>query len=168
MSPAELRALPRVYLHPGEYFSGFDHVVVSTILGSCIAITFFHPGRSWAAMCHALLPIQPGHLRNLSAEDCTRYVDCALARMLSDADAQRVPRRELVVKLFGGANMFRPAPHTAPVGQKNTEAAVRHLQEAGLRITISDVLGDRGRRLLFHTATGDIYLRRMPPPESEP
>lgn len=45
-----------VILQPGELFFGKEDVVVKTLLGSCIAITLWHPEQKQGGMCHYMLP----------------------------------------------------------------------------------------------------------------
>ena len=51
--------LPHVYLKPGELFLSREPAIVSTVLGSCVSITFFEPAASLGAMCHVMLPRGP-------------------------------------------------------------------------------------------------------------
>ena len=45
-----------IFLNPGEYAFGTELDRIRTILGSCVAVTFWHPGLRLGAMCHYLLP----------------------------------------------------------------------------------------------------------------
>ena len=58
-----------VILQPGELFFGKEDVVVRTVLGSCIAITLWHPEQKQGGMCHYMLPSR----RNPSAKLDGRY-----------------------------------------------------------------------------------------------
>ena len=45
------------FLQPGEFqFSDDPDVRLRTLLGSCVAITMWHPRRRYGAMCHYMLP----------------------------------------------------------------------------------------------------------------
>ena len=44
----------------------------------------------------------------------------------------------------------------------NSAAACRVLHEEGLAAAASDLGGARGRRIQFHTATGEVLLYRLP------
>ena len=52
-------ATPRVtniFLLPGEHFTGDARHRISTLLGSCVSITLWHPQLQVGAMSHFLLP----------------------------------------------------------------------------------------------------------------
>ena len=56
MSPHRLKSLPGHYLKPGEMHLAMEPTVISTLLGSCVSVTMFHPQRRIGAICHGLLP----------------------------------------------------------------------------------------------------------------
>ena len=45
-----------IFLNPGDYAFGDEQVRMRTLLGSCVAVTFWHPKLRVGAMCHYLLP----------------------------------------------------------------------------------------------------------------
>ena len=63
---------PVISLLPGELYFGQRHLL-KTLLGSCVAITLWHPQRQLGGMCHFLLPTAcaaPG--RSSTAATATR------------------------------------------------------------------------------------------------
>ena len=45
-----------IFLQPGEWYFGGRDTRIRTLLGSCIAITLWHPRLQVGGMCHFLLP----------------------------------------------------------------------------------------------------------------
>ena len=41
-----------IFLQPGELWFGDEQTRIRTILGSCVAVTLWHPGRRIGGMCH--------------------------------------------------------------------------------------------------------------------
>ena len=149
--------LPSLFLRPGEVAIAETPTQVSTVLGSCVALTLFHPRERIGAICHALLPAG-------NRPQDFKFVNNALAHMLAFFDRHGTPRRELTVKLFGGADMFdvaQPGAGGLSVGRQNVLMATTQLQREGLRLVVSDVGGRQGRKLLFYTHTGEVLLRRL-------
>jgi chemotaxis protein CheD len=75
-----------------------------------------------------------------------------------------ISRKEIQVKLFGGADMFSSVPssvHKPTVGWQNVSVAIRCLKEYGLDPTASDVGGKKGRKLIFKTDTGIVYIKKL-------
>jgi chemotaxis protein CheD len=157
--------LPDLNLQPGELYLARNPSILRTILGSCVGVTFWSARLGAGALCHGVLPRcpqvwPPGY--NLS--DCHRYVDFSIRYLAQQFDALGASRRELEVKLFGGADVL-PVAGTGrgrpTVGALNCSAAVEVLAEEGFTVSASDLGGVRGRRIHFHTGTGEVLLHRL-------
>ncbi|MDD5250977.1 MAG: chemotaxis protein CheD [Rhodocyclaceae bacterium] len=146
-----------VYLEPGDFQFGAAPLRLTTLLGSCVAITLWHPHRHVGGMCHIQLPgrSRPGGDGALDG----RYAEDAFA--LFDRELQRhgSAAHEYVAKLFGAGNMF-PASYasTISVGARNLAAARRELARRGLRPAAEHVGGAGHRKLIFDLASGDVWL----------
>jgi chemotaxis protein CheD len=160
MSP-DGNALPRVFLKPCEIVFSDQPMAVTTLLGSCVAVTMFSPRQRFGAICHALLPScrkeQPcGHT------EAGKYVECAIRLMLEELKARGVVRHEIEAKLFGGSIMFDTLDgRSLSVGSQNMETALRMLEGESVRLIKQDLGGARGRKILFHTHTGEVFLKRL-------
>ena len=53
-----------VYLPAGKFHFGGGNVRVHTLLGSCVAITVWHPLKRVGGICHYLLPTRGSHSGN--------------------------------------------------------------------------------------------------------
>lgn len=146
-----------IYLKPGEVLVSLKPVLVSTVLGSCIAVTMYSPSRGFGAICHAMLP------ENIGRDTDLRYVDTALLHLYARV-VEHGALDDLVVKLFGGAqvlNVGDRAPGRHTVGDQNVTQAESVLASLGLALSARDTGGFRGRKLFFCTRSGDVFLRRM-------
>ena len=148
-----------IYLRPGEAYIEDRHVLVSTILGSCVSVTMFHRSQR-GRICHAVLPSNPDPL----AHDAFRYVDSSIEYMLDSLLSEGVSRGEIEVKIFGGANTFRSG---SAVGDLNAAAALQFVRKKGLKLCASDLGGKSGRKILFDTHTGLIFLKRLRTSEAQ-
>jgi len=148
--------LRKVYLKPGELVIAEDPVMVSTVLGSCISVTMFNLQGGVSAICHAMLPSGEG--RDF------KYVDSSLRHMVQWFEEHGITREEIQVKLFGGADMFEAVPTRAnnlTVGWQNILIATRQIEEHGLVLAASDTGGKQGRKLIFKSDTGVVFLKRL-------
>ena len=146
-----------IYLKPGEVLVTRTPVLVSTVLGSCVAVTIFSASRGFGAICHAMLPENSGR-------DCDfRYVDTALQHIYSKIVKYGVGS-DLVVKLFGGAQVLNVGDYNSAkltIGEQNVLKAEATLKCLGLNVSARDTGGLEGRKLFFCTRSGDVYMRRM-------
>ncbi|MDA8414050.1 MAG: chemotaxis protein CheD [Desulfobacteraceae bacterium] len=153
------------YLKPGELFFGETATMVSTLLGSCVAVTMFSPRCRVGAICHVLLPSRrEEHHCPGSCDEGARYVDCALRLMLDWFTQRGIVRSEIEVKAFGGSDMFAvkgEESRSLTVGRQNLELALHLIKKAGLRLYASDLGGPSGRKIFFSTHTGEVLLKRL-------
>ena len=157
--------LPDLNLQPGELYLARGPAILRTILGSCVGITFWSERLGAGALCHGVLPRCPIEWRaGGTLEEGCRYVDFSIRHLARQFDALGASRRELVVKVFGGADVL-PVADTERVrpsiGAQNRKAAEEVLVEEGFTVAASDVGGRSGRRIHFHTGTGEVLLHRL-------
>ena len=154
-------AAPYVYLKAGEIFMSSGPACVTTVLGSCVAVTMFNERRGIWAICHALLPREDGR-RNGDGDDF-KYVDSSIGRMLKKFEKFMVGRGEIDAKLFGGADMFGAgrAPELSTVGAQNVKAALETLEKEGLAVSACDVGGRSGRKLYYLIPGNKVFVKRL-------
>lgn len=158
---SEWASLPVRHLRAGELVLSHEPVVVSTILGSCISVTMFHPRIKLGAICHGLLP--NGGCEEMTAE-ALRYVDCSIHHMIRRLETLGAQPGQLQIKLFGGADVLvhpSAGDGRTSIGAQNVRAASLALEEEGLHVLAHDVGGERGRRLFFLPHTGEVYVKRL-------
>lgn len=149
--------LPHVFLKPGELFLSRNPAIVSTVLGSCVSVTFFEPVSCVGAMCHVLLPKGP-------MDDGFRFVDTTLGYMVDKIGAMGVRLDRCEVKLFGGADVLLPRDlegKRLSVGSQNIQETMRRLEALGIVPKASDVGGKHGRKLFFNSHNGDVFLKKV-------
>ena len=156
--------LPDVNLQPGELCLVRRPAILRTILGSCIGVTLWSARLGAGALCHGVLPNCPTILPiGFSLTDGYRFVDFSIRYLAQQFDALGAHRHELEVKVFGGADVLPVAGqrHKPTVGALNCKIALEVLEEKGFTVSASDIGGVRGRRIHFHTGTGEVLLQRL-------
>jgi chemotaxis protein CheD len=152
------------YLKPAEAIILTGEATVTTVLGSCISVTFFHPAPRFAAIIHGVLPFVPKTQSGApnDIENIFKYVDSSIQYIVKRLQEKGVDTQKMQVKVFGGADVLgHPCRSSISVGQKNIASAMITLAEMGINVTATDVGGTKGRKLIFHTQTGYIFLKRL-------
>lgn len=154
-----------IYLQSGEIHLSTTPSLVTTILGSCLAVTLWHPKKRMAAICHGFLPqCQNRSTCRNSCRERFKYVDCTLGWMIEHFLSQGIRLREIEIKVFGGADMFavqNPKEENFRIGKQNIKTAMGILKEKGLPIVSHCVGGLRGRKIVFNTANGEVLLKYL-------
>lgn len=131
--------------------------IAHTVLGSCVSVTFFAPARGVAAIFHALLPRAEEYRLHDPETTPYKFVDTAIRTLFARLERRGIGRYEIECKVFGGASAL--FAEEMSVGRRNVETAFETLAELDLRVAASNVGGERGRKIVFATGTGEIYMK---------
>ncbi|TVM18863.1 chemotaxis protein CheD [Oceanidesulfovibrio indonesiensis] len=164
--------LPLEHLKISECLVTSKDCLVTTVLGSCVSVTFFSDRPRLAGIFHAMLPDSTSRMFNrrddlarpIRPEDACKYVDTAIQRIVAKFTAHGVKTSNIEIKLFGGAlslmsDQKENIREIVDVGAKNVAIARRDLGRLGLSPVSESVLGGRGRKLFFHAATGRVWMK---------
>lgn len=144
------------HVHAGDIVVGGPEDELRAILGSCVAVTLWHPLRRIGVMSHIVLPAHRGGQRRKGApaED-TRFADEAWRAMQKSLREHGISVTECQCKLFGGAQVFASG---SEVGGDNVRALRDLLGQSGLTIVREHVEGTGHRVLRFMVGTGDVWV----------
>lgn len=159
------KAGEELFLMPGQLHFGGAVASVKTLLGSCVALTLWHPQRRIGGMCHYLLPS-----RTRSAADRLdgRYGDEAMEVLLEHIRKSGTDPTEYHAHLYGGADTLpEGATLRFNVGERNIEAGWNFVDRWGFQLQGVDVGEDVPRSVKLVLASGEVDMRRgqgKPPP----
>ena len=144
----------RVHVGQGEHFITSDpNVVLSTILGSCVAMCVRDPLAGVGGMNHFMLPEGAG-----GGSEAGRYGSFAMELLINDMLKAGARRDRLEAKLFGGGRMF---DSLRDVGRSNADFAEKFLRDEGIPVVGGSLRGDGGRRLHYWPVTGRALQRAV-------
>ncbi|MDY0163725.1 chemotaxis protein CheD [Desulfobotulus sp.] len=146
--------LPQYLLRPGFLFIPDEAMQISAVLGSCVAVALFDRRHRRGGMNHFLYPSAPG-----PEQSTTLYGNVATRVLIRSFLDTPSSQKHLEAMIFGGA-----APEsmveTLGIAEKNIHIARFLLQKAGIPISVEDVGGTRGRKVVFDTASGESIVYR--------
>jgi len=147
----------RHVIEPGGFYFGEDEDSIYTLLGSCVAVTLWHPARYVAGMCHVVLSDRGKEVTH------TRFASCAIKKFLEYIDKYNSVPSDYEVGVYGGGNMFPSIikKNNALIGVKNIEEVEKLLLAAGFIIKYKNVGGEVARKLTLNRITGDIILEHV-------
>lgn len=158
-TPDEMPELDSVYLMIAAGGVFLRPTAVQTVLGSCVSVTFHCPTLRIGGIFHALLPRAADYPRENPASTPYKYVDTAIQTVFNELEQLGARRHGLEAKVFGGA--CSDLDQSSGVGLRNVEAAFETLERCKVRIKAADVGGRRGRKLLFLSHAGDVFVKRL-------
>lgn len=148
-----------VTIHPGEFYSTGDDILIVTVLGSCISIVLYDTQLKLGGMNHFMLSESK---KVISEEDKGRFGNYAIELLLNDLYAKGAQKKDLKAKVFGGSNVFDSGGGTANmIGLSNIDFALRFLETERIPVLANDTGGIFPRKIYFHPATAKVYLKRI-------
>ncbi|MDD3518939.1 MAG: chemotaxis protein CheD [Chromatiales bacterium] len=155
-----------IYLQPGEVWVGDRDTRIRTILGSCVAITLWHPVKLIGGMCHFMLAERPP---GRAGEPDARYANEAMRLMTEQIRRAGCRLQDMEAKLFGGGRMFRhrPAGGNEQVQDRNIEAGRLLVRHAGAKLTAEHLGGHGHRQLIFDIWNGHVWMKHTPLPAND-
>ncbi|MBF0095500.1 MAG: chemotaxis protein CheD, partial [Alphaproteobacteria bacterium] len=119
--PATLRS-QQVHLFPGEMICFPEPRLITTILGSCVAVCLWDKSLRFGGMNHFLLPSWEHQ-----GEPSLRYGNVAVEALVREMLDLGSRMEDLRAKVFGGANVLPTSGDNPTIGTRNIEMAIREL-----------------------------------------
>lgn len=139
------------YLFPGKIAAFKDETIISTLLGSCVAVALHDPTTKIGGLNHYLLSDGlPEERAN------TRYGSHAIPLLIEECVRLGANRNKLQAKVYGGANVISVAQLGDGIGKRNIELAEKMLKDLGIPVLEKNVAGDSARTIKLNTATFDV------------
>ena len=132
--------------------------IVTSGLGSCVAIIIYDRRARDAGLAHVLLPDVDYGRGPLNP---AKFPSTAVP-LLVDELRRAAATGPFQAKIVGGARMFGSLLSTGVnMGERNVDATRRALAIAGIDIVRDDVGGEHGRSVYVDVATGDVRVHSL-------
>ncbi len=147
----------KIHVIQGEHYVTDDpEVMLTTILGSCVAACMRDPEAGIGGMNHFLLPDT-----NDRAGTAMRFGAHAMELLINDILRRGGKRHRLEAKLFGGGRMF---DGLTDVGEANASFAERFLKDENVPVLGGSLRGGQARRVQFWPVSGRAMQRFVDDP----
>lgn len=168
---------PITIIKPGEFLVSQDDIIISTVLGSCIAVAIQDTKTCSGGLNHFMLPSaffhrhpvrhgDPGPVIDSDPrdflEESARYGMYAMEVLINGLFQLGSRRDTLVAKVFGGASVLGFGKDgRKTVAQSNIDFVFEYLETEKIPIIASDVGGSVARKILFFVKNGKVLLKRI-------
>jgi chemotaxis protein CheD len=143
--------MERVSIVQGEHaVVAKPNVVISTVLGSCVAVCLQDNVAKVGGMNHFLLG-EPSADQSVQRCNLPSYGIHAMELLINEMMRRGAARTRLRAHLYGGANMIAGL---GSIGTSNAEFARRFVETEGIAIAHMDLGGTRARRVEFQPFEG--------------
>ena len=136
-----------------------DSVLVTSGLGSCVAVALHDPSTGIAGLAHLLLPSAGFGPPSIHP---AKYADTGVALLAEEMRRRGASQDRMVARLAGGARMFAALLSSGVnMGQRNIDATRKSLYRLNIPVVAEDVGGEYGRSVRFVAATGALTVRSL-------
>lgn len=139
--------LHKIYVYPGNIELSQKPALLSTILGSCIAVCLWDNKLKFGGMNHYMLPLWNGE--GLASP---KYGNIAIEKLLKKMIWAGSSIENIEAKVFGGGNIIESTNGLYNIGVRNSEMALTMLKEYEIKISASSIGGSLGRKILMDTS----------------
>lgn len=149
-----------IFLHPGDLYFGRAPTIISTLLGSCVAATLWHPKEKIGGMCHIILPESPEGVCEM------RYGDCAIAEFVKQVTKFNTMTKDYDVHIYGGSDMFPDMQKSSgmKIGDRNIEKTKELLKLYKFQVKEIDTGGSNSRKIKLDLSDGSVWARKTSKP----
>jgi chemotaxis protein CheD len=155
-----------ITINPGEFYVSNEKVVITTLLGSCVAACLYDPYNKIAGMNHFLLS-SIHYARNIPVctTDAGRYGIHSMELLINEMWNRGAKRGNLKAKAFGGGSVLKTSDafinNYFTVGEVNMRFIKEFLQNENIPLVSSDLGGVVGRVINFYSEDFSVYVRKM-------
>ncbi|WP_052263267.1 chemotaxis protein CheD [Geobacter pickeringii] len=165
LHPPRFKGRKVARIAPGEYFVTAGDVVISTLLGSCVAACLYDPEAGVAGMNHFMLSNRR-YARDMhfSITEAGRYGIHSMELLVNSLIRHGARRERLRAKAFGGASILtnsREVGNFSCVGSVNSDFIREFLRTEGIPLVSADLGGDQGRVIYFDTRDRAVFVRKV-------
>jgi len=155
----------QVRIGPGDYYVTGQDIIISTLLGSCVAACLYDPVQRIMGMNHFLLAFDKyGSEGPIIRSEAGRYGVNAMELLINALLKRGAHRRNLRAKAFGGASVFDYLPGKesySTVGDLNCQFVREFLKTEGIPLVSSRLGGELGRVIYFSFSDFSVYVREI-------
>ncbi len=146
--------LAEYFLMPGYIFLTRTPHLISTVLGSCVAVSFWDGRNQCGGMANYMYP-------SFSApkEATSRYGNAALEHMIRMFQQEGIRNKDMCAQIFGGASDNSAA--CMKVARENISVARSVLNANRIRIISEDVGGTMGRKIVYNTLKNEAIVYKV-------
>ena len=148
-----------IKLLPNEYYVSSEDVVLTTVLGSCVAACIRDEVAGVGGMNHFMLPDDENAGADRMLSPSMRY-GCYALEVLINELLGRARRERLEAKVFGGGAVLANMT-TLNIGDRNADFVLRYLKTENIRVAAQDLRGPHARRVSYFPRSGLALVRRL-------
>jgi chemotaxis protein CheD len=153
---------PAVKVLANEYYVASEDLMITTVLGSCVAACIRDSSNGIGGMNHFMLP--EGDPKS-PLSDTMKYGAYAMEVLINEVLKAGGARERLEAKVFGGGAVLS-SMQQMNIGERNAEFVMNYLKIENIPVRARDLGATHARRVSYFPADGRAMVRRLISPRS--
>jgi chemotaxis protein CheD len=142
------------FLLPGYIFMSPEPYLISTVVGSSVAVALWDADSKLGGMLSFLYPF-----RESSAESTAIYGNVAITYMVRMFREEGAKKKNLRSQIFGGAES--DCCEADQIAHENVKMARSVLKKHGIKVISEDVGGRLGRKIVYNTFQNEALIYKV-------
>lgn len=142
------------FLRPGYIFMSRMPIIISSVLGSAVAVSLWDEKSCFGGLAHYLYPAAVRR-----QEATAQYGDAAILHLSRMFREEGSAKADIKAQIFGGA--ANNNVQCKRVADNNIATARRILGYLAIRIISEDVGGDLGRKLVYNSNSNEAIIYKV-------
>lgn len=138
--------------------SDTESVLATYSLGSCLGVCLYSRSEQIGGMLHCLLPDSTENPEKAQENPYT-FADTGMKNLLEEMESRGIKKKELKVKIAGGAGRLKTKAEKFDIGKRNYLAIRKALWKYGMFIESQDVGGNVPRTLYMCIDDGKVIVK---------
>jgi chemotaxis protein CheD len=152
----------KIFLDIGQYITKADNGIVYSVLGSCLGIIFYDNDKKFGCFCHGFLPSCNMGSCDFGCLQDTKYVNCAIEKMVKDFSKRNLNLSKAFIAVIGGGNLIKSTSAQGnTIGELNIQSALKTLAKYNLKPTFMDIGDKKARKFFFNIKTGELKVESI-------
>jgi chemotaxis protein CheD len=136
-----------------------DDVLITYALGSCLGVAIYDPVAGVGGLLHVMLPLSTIDPAKAKEYPCM-FVDTGVPKLFIECYKAGAKKERLIVKVAGGACMYRNEDDDYfQIGKRNFLMLRKLLWKNGVLLKAHDVGGNESRTMWLDIGSGEVRLR---------
>ncbi len=147
-------------IHPGELYVTHASELISTVLGSCIAVCIRDPAKGIGGMNHFMLPATNNKKLSIGADlsAAARYGNFAMEHLINSILRFGGSKTRFEIKVFGGGKVLAQMTN---IGLQNIKFVRDYISIEGLKIVAEDTGGIHPRKVVYDPVSGKVAMKKL-------
>jgi chemotaxis protein CheD len=141
------------YLYPAALFANVRPHLVTTVLGTCVAVCLWDRVKAIGGINHYMLPYWNG-----VGLATPKYGNIAIERLYQKMLKMGCRPETMIAKIFGG-KQSDDIESVFNIGERNATLAFEMMHDYRIEVAAKSVGGPYGRKLQFITNLGEVRMK---------